>query len=105
LTLLTRSSKLNRVIKSFKDREAEAVFRGRTARRLPPSIQRTAERKLRYLHNARSLNDLRIPPANRLEKLVGDRKGQYAIRINDQWRICFMWRDRDAYDVEIADYH
>jgi len=64
-----------------------------------------ALRKLRMINNAYSLNDLRIPPANRLEKLSGDREGQYSIRINDQWRICFDWRDRDAYKVEIADYH
>ena len=64
-----------------------------------------AYRKLRYLNNAQTLNDLRIPPANRLEKLKGDRSGQHSIRINDQWRICFRWRGNDAYDVEIADYH
>ena len=64
-----------------------------------------ARRKLRMLNNARVLNDLRVPPANRLEALHGDRKGQHSIRINDQWRICFLWKDGDAYDVEIVDYH
>jgi proteic killer suppression protein len=68
-------------------------------------IQQTALRKLRMLNNAVSLDDLRIPPANRLEKLSGDRAGQYTIRINDQWRICFEWREGDAFRVEIADYH
>jgi len=72
---------------------------------LPPDIQQVALRKLRMLNNAISLNDLRIPPANRLEKLSGDRAGQYSIRINDQWRICFDWQGSDAYQVEITDYH
>lgn len=68
-------------------------------------MQQIALRKLRMLNNAKNINDLRIPPANRLEKLAGDRAGQYSIRINDQWRICFIWEDSDAYDVEITDYH
>ena len=93
------------MITSFADRETEKVFRGRTSRKLPPEIQRTAERKLRYLHNAQTLNDLRVPPANRLEKLSGDRQGQYSIRINSQWRICFTWREGNAEEVEITDYH
>ena len=92
------------MIQSFADREAELVFQGRTSRKLPPEIQRTAERKLRYLHSAATLNDLRAPPANHLEKLSGDRKGQHSIRINDQWRICFVWNG-NAEDVEITDYH
>lgn len=75
------------------------------SRKLPPDVQQVALRKLRMLNNAVTLNDLRIPPANRLEKLSGDRAGQYSIRINDQWRICFEWRDRDVYNVEIIDYH
>jgi len=74
-------------------------------RRLPPGIQQVALRKLRMLNRAMTLEDLRIPPANRLEKLTGDRAGQYSIRIDDQWRICFEWRDRDAFNVEITDYH
>lgn len=69
------------------------------------AIERAARRKLLYLHRARTLEDLKAPPGNRLELLRGDRKGQYSIRINDQWRICFAWRDGDAYDVEIVDYH
>jgi len=75
------------------------------SRRLPPEIQQTARRKLRMLNNARSLMDLRVPPANRLEALKRDRKGQHAIRINDQWRICFVWTDAGPANVEIVDYH
>lgn len=93
------------MIKSFADAETEKVFRRRFSRRLPESIQVTALRKLRMLSNAQSINDLRSPPANRLEKLAADRTGQYSIRINDAWRICFIWRDGDAYAVEIVDYH
>ena len=72
---------------------------------MPRDIQQVALRKLRMINNAKNLNDLRIPPANRLEKLSGNREGQHSIRINDQWRVCFVWRDGDAYNVEIADYH
>ena len=72
---------------------------------MPEDIQQVALRKLRMLSNSKNLNDLRIPPANRLEKLKGNREGQHSIRINDQWRICFLWQDGDAYEVEIADYH
>lgn len=72
---------------------------------MPRNIQQVALRKLRMINNAKSLSDLRIPPANRLEILKSNRKGQFSIRINDQWRICFIWRDGDAYEVEIADYH
>jgi proteic killer suppression protein len=93
------------VIKSFKDRETASVFNRNRSRRLPPGIQQVALRKLRMLNNAITLNDLRIPPSNHLEKLSGERKGQYSIRINDQWRICFEWRDGDAHSVEITDYH
>ena len=93
------------MIKSFKDRETQQIFTRQRSRRLPSDIQQVALRKLRMLNNAHALNDLQIPPANRLEKLVGDRAGQYSIRINDRWRICFAWRDRDADDVEIVDYH
>jgi len=93
------------VIKSFRNSETERIFKRLRSRKLPPDIQQVALRKLRMLNNAVTLNDLRIPPANRLEKLSGDRAGQYSIRINDQWRICFEWRDRDAYNVEITDYH
>jgi proteic killer suppression protein len=93
------------MIKSFRDRETEKVFQRRLSQRLPNDIQPVALRKLRMLNNAASLKDLSSPPANRLEKLSGDRAGQYSIRINDQWRICFLWREADAYDVEISDYH
>ena len=72
---------------------------------MPRDIQQVALRKLRMINNAKNINDLRIPPANRLEKLSGNREGQHSIRINDQWHICFVWRDGDAYDVEITDYH
>jgi toxin HigB-1 len=93
------------MIQSFKDKEAQRIFRRQSSRKLPHDIQQVAFRKLRMLNRAMTLNDLRVPPANRLEKLKGDRAGQYSIRINDQWRICFEWRDGDAYDVEIEDYH
>jgi toxin HigB-1 len=93
------------VIKSFKDRETQQIFTRQRSRRLPPDIQQIALRKLRMLNNAHTLTDLQVPPANRLEKLAGDRAGQYSIRINDRWRVCFAWRDGDAYDVEIVDYH
>jgi proteic killer suppression protein len=93
------------VIRSFADREAEKMWRGERSRRLPADIQQTARRKLRMLNAAAGLDDLRIPPANRLEALKGERKGQYSIRINDQWRICFRWNDGAASDVEIVDYH
>jgi toxin HigB-1 len=93
------------VIKSFKDREAEKVFRRQVSRKLPQGIQRVPLRRLSYLHAAERLTDLIAPPANRLERLSGAREGQYSIRINDQWRICFVWRENDAYDVEIVDYH
>ncbi|MBK8985165.1 MAG: type II toxin-antitoxin system RelE/ParE family toxin [Chloroflexi bacterium] len=93
------------MIQSFKGKEAEKVFQRTRSRRLPQDIQQAALRKLRMLNRATDLNDLRVPPANRLEKLRGDRDGLDSIRINDQWRICFEWRDGDAYDVEIVDYH
>lgn len=93
------------MITSFACRETEKIFRGRVSRKLPRDIQKTARRKLLYLHEAEDLNDLLAPPGNRLEKLRGDRSGQYSIRINDQWRICFRWEDNRAFDVEIVDYH
>lgn len=93
------------MIQSFKDAESEKIFNLIRSRKLPADIQQVALRKLRMLNNARTINDLRIPPANRLEKLVGERAGQYSIRINDQWRICFDWQDDNAYNVEIVDYH
>jgi toxin HigB-1 len=93
------------VIKSFKYRETERIFDGRFSRRLPRDLQRLAARKLEILAAASSLDTLRVPPSNRLERLKGDRSGQYSIRINDQWRICFVWKDGDALEVEIVDYH
>ncbi len=93
------------MIRSFKSKETEKIF-GRTySRKLPQSIQQVAYRKLRMINNSINLEDLRLPPANRLERLKGDREGQYSIRINDQWRICFEWSDGDAYNVEVVDYH
>ena len=93
------------MIRDFVDREAEKVWQGTPSRRLPGNIQHVARRKLRMLNSATTLDDLRIPPANRLEALKGSRKGQHSIRINDQWRVCFRWKDGDALDVEIVDYH
>lgn len=91
------------MIRSFKDRESGLVWTGRRARRLPNDIQAVARRKLRMLNNAQGLDDLKIPPNNRLEALKGERRGQMSVRINDQWRVCFKWRDGDALDVEIVD--
>jgi toxin HigB-1 len=93
------------VIKSFRDKETEKVYSRERSAKLPGNIQQIALRKLRMINNAQDIHDLRIPPSNRLEKLGGDRKGQYSIRINDQWRICFKWQDNSAYNVEITDYH
>jgi toxin HigB-1 len=93
------------VIKTFKDAETEKIYQRERSRKLPSDIQQVALRKLRMINNAINLNDLRVPPANRLEKLGGDRAGQHSIRINDQWRICFEWRGSDALNVEITDYH
>lgn len=93
------------MIVSFACLETERIFRGERSRRLPPDIQNTARRKLEYLHRARALDDLRRPPGSRLEVLAGDRKGQRSIRVNDQWRICFVWREGNAEQVEIVDYH
>ena len=93
------------MIRSFKSREVEALFNRQPVRRLGADIQRTALRKLRMLNRAETLQDLRVPPANRLEALRGDRGGQHSIRINDRWRICFRWKQGDAYEVEIVDYH
>lgn len=93
------------MIKTFRDRDAARLFRREPVKRLGPDVQRIALRKLRMLDAATVLEDLRVPPANRLEKLKGDRAGQCSIRINQQWRVCFVWRSGDAYDVEIVDYH
>ncbi|MGN8160723.1 type II toxin-antitoxin system RelE/ParE family toxin [Salinisphaera sp. RV14] len=93
------------MIRSFRDREAERIWRGRASRKLPADIQNVARRKLRMLDNAATLDDLRVPPANRLEALKGKRSGQHSIRINQQWRLCFIWNDGQIDDVEIVDYH
>ena len=93
------------MIVSFRDDETATIWSGFRSRKLPPDIQASALRKLRLLNNAKRLEDLRVPPANRLEALKGDRKGQHSIRINQQWRICFVWRESNAYEVEIVDYH
>lgn len=93
------------MIKSFKSKEAEKIYQGRYSKRIPSDIQRVAARKLEMLAAASKLGSLRIPPSNRLEKLKGDRAGQFSVRINDQWRICFKWKVGDAHDVEIVDYH
>lgn len=93
------------MIRSFADRETEGIWNGRRSRKLPPDIQTVALRKLRLLNQARTLIDLRVPPGNRLEALKGDRAGQHSVRVNDQWRICFTWREGGPSDVEIVDYH
>jgi proteic killer suppression protein len=93
------------MIRSIQDKETKRIWSGEGSTRLPQDIQRIARRKLRMINNAQNLNDLRIPPANRLEKLKGKRHLQYSIRINDQWRICFEWGEGDAHNVEIIDYH
>jgi toxin HigB-1 len=93
------------VIKTFRDRRTAAVFAGFRPKGFPADLVRRAQKKLRQVHAARALRDLRLPPSNHLEALKVDRAGQHSVRINDQWRICFIWRDGDAYDVEIVDYH
>ncbi|MEW6668587.1 MAG: type II toxin-antitoxin system RelE/ParE family toxin [Thermodesulfobacteriota bacterium] len=93
------------MIKTFGCKETERIFKGFFSRKFPSGIQRVAMRKLTQVHGAASLTFLRVPPHNHLEKLSGDRRGQWSIRVNDQWRICFAWRDGHAYDVEITDYH
>ena len=93
------------MIRGFADKETEKIWQGVVSRRLPIDIQAVARRKLRMLNSARRLDDLRIPPANRLEALKGERRGQYSIRINSQWRICFRWGGSDASSVAIVDYH
>ena len=93
------------MIKNFANAETKKIWNEERSRRLPQDIQQRALNKLAVLSQARDLNDLRVPPANRLEALSGNRKGQHSIRINQQWRICFRWESGDAYDVEIVDYH
>ena len=93
------------MIRSFKDKDTEAIFNGKFVRRIPKQVAPLAARKLNQVHAAGSVEDLRIPPGNRLEALKGDRKGQHSIRINDQWRICFRWTQTGPDAVEIVDYH
>jgi proteic killer suppression protein len=93
------------MIKSYISKETEKIWQGEISLKLPLDIQKTARRKLRMLNNSHNLDDLRMPPGNKLEGLKGDRKGQYSIRINVQWRIYFEWREGDCYNVEIVDYH
>jgi proteic killer suppression protein len=93
------------MIRSFRNEAARAAWARRFVKGVPQEVVRVGNRKLLQLHNARSLNDLRAPPGNRLEALTGARAGQHSMRINDQWRVCFVWRDGDAHDVEIVDYH
>lgn len=104
MTIVTQNDII--VIVNFKSEQTKLIFEGFTSSQYPPNIQKTALIKLLILDAAVSINDLRVPPGNRLEKLVGDRIGQYSIRINDQWRICFVWTDENnASEVEIVDYH
>ncbi|HEY9702791.1 MAG TPA: type II toxin-antitoxin system RelE/ParE family toxin [Allocoleopsis sp.] len=93
------------MIKNFKDKETEKIFNRQRSKKLPSDIQQIALRKLRMLNRAIAIQDLLIPPGNRLESLKGDRMGQYSIRINSQWRICFEWEEGNALNVEIVDYH
>ncbi len=100
---------MDMAIKGFKDKETRKLFEGGNSKALPRDRQRKALRKLTEIHGVEDVDDLRVPPGNRLEKLSGDREGQHSIRINDQYRICFVWKDGDpsgdAHDVEIVDYH
>jgi len=93
------------MIKSFQNAETEKIWQGLLSKKLPQNIQQVARRKLRMLNNAKTLDDLKIPPANRLEALKGDLLGQHSIRINNQWRVCFVWQQEHAYQVQIKDYH
>jgi len=93
------------MIKSFKCVETEKIWEGKFSKKLPPDIQEIVQRKLRMINNADDLNDLRIPPANRLEALKGDLLNKYSIRVNNQWRLCFNWNNGDAFEIEMIDYH
>jgi len=93
------------VIESFKCKETEKIYNRQFSRKFPTDIQRVALRKLRMLNRAMMLQDLKVPPGNKLEELKGKRKGQHSIRINNQWRVCFIWKENNAYEVEIIDYH
>jgi proteic killer suppression protein len=93
------------MIKGFADKETERLWQRKRSKAIPAGVYRRALRKLTQIHVAGGLDDLRVPPGNRLERLSGDRKGQHSIRINDQYRVCFVWEDGDAYEVEVTDYH
>lgn len=93
------------MIKTFRDKDTERIFKRQRVRRLALSVQKLVQRKLDLIDGAGLIDDLRVPPGNRLEELSGNRKGQYSIRVNDQWRICFRWKSGQATDVEIVDYH
>ena len=93
------------MIRNFKDDETQKIYQRQPSRKLPSDFQQVALRKLRMINNSISIHDLSVPPVNRLEKLIGNRAGQWSIRINDQWRVCFRWEGNDALDVEITDYH
>ena len=105
LLVLSSGVIISIVIKTFKDKETEKIFRGYFSRKFPHDIQRLAARKLEQIDAATVLDTLRIPPSNHLEALRGNRRGQHSIRINDQWRVCFVWQDSNAFNVEIVDYH
>jgi len=105
LTIITRDVIIADMVRGFRDREAEKIFLREGSRALPADLQRRAQRKLEMLDAAESIEDLYVPPGNRLERLSGDRQGQWSIRINDRWRICFRWHEGDANDVEIVVYH
>ncbi len=106
MTLLTTIVNLFKVIKTFADKSTKEFWDTGKSQRMPPAnLRRASKKKLAMLNSAARVEDLRIPPGNRLEELHGDRKGQHSIRINDQFRVCFVWRDGDAHDVEITDYH
>ena len=93
------------MIRSFRDKDTEKLFRRERSKAVPPDVQRVALRKLAQVDAAANIQDLKVPPGNRLEALSGGRRGQFSIRINDQWRVCFVWKDGHAHEVEIVDYH
>ena len=105
MTLIPQCVIILPMIKSFRDKETEKIFNRYFSSKLPQNIQNIARKKLIILDAVTEIEDLRVPPGNRLEALKGNRKGQHSIRINDQWRICFKWKDGDSYNVEITDYH